>query len=130
MLTDFDPDGDEIAASFARSLRDDFNIKNIHAVKVALTTEDVQAYDLPSDMDAKVSSPNYQKFLNRYGATKVVELDAAPVKLLQSKLREAIESVIDVTEFNAQVEQEVQDSAHIQAHRQIVFEAINGRAAT
>ena len=128
MLTDFDPDGDEIAASFARSLRDDFNIKNIHAVKVALTTEDVQAYDLPSDMDAKVSSPNYQKFLNRYGATKVVELDAAPVKLLQSKLREAIESVIDVAEFNAQVEQEAQDSAHIQAHRQVVFEAINGAA--
>ena len=95
-----------------------------------MTSEDVQAYDLPSDMDAKVSSPNYQKFLNRYGATKVVELDAAPVKLLQSKLREAIESVIDVAEFNAQVEQEVQDSAHIQAHRQIVFDAINGRAAT
>jgi hypothetical protein len=30
-----------------------------------------------------------------------VELDAAPVKLLQSKLREAIESVIDVAEFNS-----------------------------
>lgn len=130
MLTDFDPDGDEIAASFARSLRDDFNIKNIHAVKVALTAEDVQAHDLPSDMDAKVSSPNYQKFLKKYGSTKVVELDAAPVKLLQSKLREAIESVIDVAEFNAQVEQEVQDSAHIEAYRRVVFEAINGRAAT
>lgn len=130
MLTDFDPDGDEIAASFARSLRDDFNIQSIHAVKVALTTEDVQAYDLPSDMDAKVSSPNYQKFLKKYGSTKVVELDAAPVKLLQSKLREAIKSVIDVAEFNAQIEQEAQDSAHIQAHRQIVFEAINGRAAS
>jgi hypothetical protein len=130
MLTDFDPDGDEIAASFARSLRDDFNIQNIHPVKVALTAEDVQNYDLPSDMDAKVSSPNYQKFLKKYGSTKVVELDAAPVKLLQSKLRQAIESVIDVPEFNAQVEQEVQDSAHIQAHRQIVFEAINGRTAT
>lgn len=130
MLTDFDPDGDEIAASFARSLRDDFNIQSIHAVKVALTTEDVQAYDLPSDMDAKVSSPNYQKFLKKYGSTKVVELDAAPVKLLQAKLREAIETVIDVVEFNAQVEQEAQDSAHIQAHRQVVFEAINGRAAT
>ena len=127
MLTDFDPDGDEIAASFARSLRDDFNIQYIHAVKVALTTEDVQAYDLPSDMDAKVSSPNYQKFLKKYGSTKVVELDAAPVRLLQSKLREAIESVIDVAEFNAQVAQEAQDSAHIKAHRQIVFEAINGR---
>jgi hypothetical protein len=130
MLTDFDPDGDEIAASFARSLRDDFNIQSIHAVKVALTAEDVQAYDLPSDMDAKVSSPNYQKFLKKYRSTKVVELDAAPVKLLQSKLREAIESVIDVAEFNAQVEQEAQDSAHIEAHRRVVFEAINGRAAT
>jgi hypothetical protein len=127
MLTDFDPDGDEIAASFARSLRDDFQIQHIHAAKVALTAEDVQAHDLPSDMDAKVSSPNYQKFLKRYGATKVVELDAAPVKLLQSKLREAIESVIDVAEFNSQLEQEAQDSAHIEAHRQVVFEAINGR---
>lgn len=130
MLTDFDPDGDEIAASFARSLRDDFSIQNIHAVKVALTAEDVAAYDLPSDMDAKVTSPNYQKFLKKYRSAKVVELDAAPVKLLQSKLRDAIESVIDVAEFNAQVEQETQDSAHIQAHRQVVFEAINGRAAT
>ena len=130
MLTDFDPDGDEIAASFARSLRDDFQIQYIHAVKVALTAEDIQAHDLPSDMDAKVSSPNYQKFLKRYGATKVVELDAAPVKLLQSKLREAIESVVDVVEFNAQVEQGIQDSAHIEAHRQVVFEAINGRPAS
>ena len=129
MLTDFDPDGEEIAASFARSLRDDFGIQNIHAVKVALTAEDVQAYDLPSDMDAKVSSPNCQKFLKKYGSTKVVELDAAPVTLLQDKLREAIESVIDVAEFNAQVEQEAQDAAHIQAHRQVVFEAINGNAA-
>ena len=127
MLTDFDPDGDEIAASFARSLRDDFGIAGIHAVKVALTAEDVASYDLPSDMDAKVSSPNYQKFLRKYGSTKVVELDAAPVRLLQSKLRDAIESVIDVAEFNAQVAQEAQDSAHIKAHRQIVFEAINGR---
>jgi hypothetical protein len=127
MLTDFDPDGDEIAASFARSLRDDFNIKNIHAVKVALTTQDVQAYDLPSDMDAKVSSPNYQKFLKKYGRTKVVELDAAPVKLLQSKLREAIESVIDVVEFNAQLQLEQDDAANIEAHRQVVMDAIRGQ---
>jgi ParB-like nuclease domain len=126
MLTDFDPDGDEIAASFARSLRDDFGIANIHPVKVALTSEDVANHDLPSDMDAKVSSPNYQKFLKRYGATKVVELDACPVKLLQSKLRDAIHSVIDVDEFNAQRKNEEQDAAHIEAHRQVVFDAIGG----
>jgi hypothetical protein len=125
MLTDFDPDGEEIAASFARSLRDDFGIKNIHAIKVALTAEDVRSYDLPSDMDAKVSSPNYEKFIAKYG-TKVVELDAAPVKLLQAKLRESIESVIDVAEFNAQIELEQQDAATIEAHRQVVSNAIRG----
>lgn len=125
MLTDFDPDGEEIAAAFARSLRDDFHIQAIHAVKVALTAEDVAKYDLPSDMDAKESSPNYQKFVDKYGS-KVVELDAAPVKLLQSKLREAIESVIDMVEFNAQAELEAQDAATVEAHRQVVFEAIKG----
>lgn len=128
MLTDFDPDGDEIAASFARSMRDDFGIaiNKIRPVKVALTAEQVAEYNLPSDMLAKITSPNYKKFLQRYRSTKVAELDAAPVTLLQTKLKEVIESVIDVAEFNAQVEMEKQDSAHIEAYRQVVLEAING----
>lgn len=125
MLTDFDPDGEEIATSFARSLRDDFGMRNIHAIKVALTADDVRDNDLPSDMDAKVSSPNYKKFVAKHGV-KVVELDAAPVKMLQAGLRRAIESVIDVDEYNAQIELERTDSAHVEAHRQVVFEAIKG----
>lgn len=125
MMTDFDPDGEEIAASFARSLRDDFGLTSIHAVKVALTAEDVKNHDLPSDMDAKQSSPNYEKFVVNHGV-KVVELDAAPVKLLQSKLREAIESVIDIDEFNAQIALEAEDAAHIEAHRRVVLDAIGG----
>lgn len=128
MLTDFDPDGEQIAASFARSMRDDFGVRQIHAVKVALNAEDVSNHNLPSDMDAKPSSPNYQKFLAKHHTTKAVELDAAPVTLLQSKLREAIHGVMDVQEFNAQVEHEKQDAAHVEAHRQVVFEAINGAA--
>lgn len=123
MLTDFDPDGEEIAASFARSLRDDFGIQNMHPVKVALTADDVKKNDLPSDMDAKVTSPNYEKFIAKHGV-KVVELDACPVKLLQSALREAIHSVLDIAEFNAQLEIEKQDAAYVEAHRQIVFDAI------
>ena len=126
MLTDFDPDGDQIAASFASSMRDDFDLEDIHPVKVALTVEDVARYDLPSDMDAKPSSPNYAKFLKRYGATKAVELDAAPVKLLQEKLRNEIEAIIDVSEFNAQIDLEKHDAAHIEARRQLVFDAMRG----
>lgn len=58
------------------------------------------------------------------GATKVVELDAAPVKLLQSKLREAIRSVIDIVEYNAQIELEESDASNVEAHRRVVFDAI------
>lgn len=125
MLTDFDPDGEEIAKSFARSLRDDFGMRDIHPIKVALTADDVRDYNLPSDMDAKPSSPNYKKFVAKHGV-KVAELDAAPVKLLQDSLRRAIESVIDVAEYNAQIELERQDSAHVEAHRRVVFDAIRG----
>lgn len=129
-LTDFDSDGEQIASSFARSMRDDFGIEDedIHRIKVALTADDVKNYDLPSDMDAKESSPNYEKFIAKYG-TKVVELDAAPVTLLQSKLREAIHSVIDIAEFNAQVELEQQDEANVTAFRKVAMEAINGGRA-
>ena len=129
MLTDFDPDGDEIAESFARSLRDDFNITNIRPIKVGLTAQDVADNQFPSDMDAKISSPHYKKFIQKHGGTKVVELDAAPVNFLQSKLRQAIESVIDVNEFNTQIELEQQDAAQIFAYRQVGIEAIQGALA-
>jgi len=33
IVSDFDPDGEEIAQSFARSLRDDFSISTIKPVK-------------------------------------------------------------------------------------------------
>jgi 5S rRNA maturation endonuclease (ribonuclease M5) len=129
-LTDFDPDGEVIASSFARSMRDDFYIaeRNITGIKVALNADDVRENDFPSDMEAKKSSPNYQEFIKKYG-TKVVELDACPVDFLQSKTKEAILSVIDVDEFNAQIEMEKQDAANVEAHRRVVFDAMNGRAA-
>lgn len=125
LLTDFDPDGEQIAESLVRSLRDDFGISNIHPVKVALTNDDVQKYDLPSDMDAKPESPNYKKFVDKYG-TKAVELDAAPVELLQEKLREAIKSVIDIDEFNEQLELEEADAVELEARRDLTIELIKG----
>ena len=125
-LTDFDPDGDEIAESFCRSMRDDFGIANIQSFKVALTWEDVEKYDLPSDMDAKKTSVNYKKFFARYNSNRAVELDAAPVELLQEKLREAIESVLDMGEFNAQIKIEEQDAIELKARRTVILETLSG----
>ncbi len=55
IATDFDPDGEEIAASFARSMRDDFGIEDVAPIKVALTAEQVQRFNLPPVMQAMVS---------------------------------------------------------------------------
>jgi ParB-like nuclease domain len=127
-LTDFDPDGDEIARSTARSLRDDFGLKDseIHAEKVALTLDDIEENELPSDMEAKTTSPNYKKFFQSYKTGRVVELDAAPVELLQEKLRDAIEQHMDVDEFNRQIEIMQDDNRHIIARRQIVLKSMGG----
>lgn len=125
ILTDFDPDGEQIAESFARSLRDDFGLLSIVPVKVALTVEDVKNYSLPSDMDAKPSSPNYKKFTSKYGI-KAVELDAAPVSLLKEKLREAIRSYLDMDEYNSQISLEEDDAVKIEANRQVLIDSIVG----
>ena len=123
ILSDFDPDGEEIAASFPRSLRDDFGLLNVKAHKVALSGADVREHGLPSDLEAKPSSPNYKKFLARHGV-HVAELDAAPVNLLQGKLRDAIESCLNMDLFRAEVAKEKGDAAFIAAKKKTVMKAM------
>lgn len=123
ILSDFDPDGEEIAASFPRSLRDDFGLSDVIAHKVAISGADVKKHKLPSDMEAKKLSPNYEKFVARHGI-HVAELDAAPVALLQRKLRSAIESSLDMELFRAELAKEKEDYAFIAATKQMVVKAI------
>src|SRR5262249_5543179 len=47
ILSDFDPEGEDIAHSFARSMRDDFCINEVVAMKVCLTYEQVKERNLP-----------------------------------------------------------------------------------
>jgi len=123
ILSDFDPDGEEIAASFPRSLRDDFGLSDVIAHKVAISGADVREHKLPSDMEAKVLSPNFKKFVGKHGV-HVAELDAAPVALLQGKLRDAIESCLDMDLFRAELVKEKEDYAFIAATKQAVVKAM------
>lgn len=125
ILSDFDPDGEMIASSIARSLRDDFGVSELsmRAIKVGLTHEDVLTNDFPSDLEAKPSSPNYAAFVAKYGE-RVVELDAAPVTWIQEKLRDAIEAQIDMEEFLAQEQLEEKDSVVIEAQRKLLLQTL------
>lgn len=119
MLSDFDPDGEEIAQSFARSMRDDFGVSSLVPVKVALTADHVEVYDLPPNMLAKASSSNHAKFVAAHG-THAYELEALPPETLQDILRGAIDRVIDTEAFNAELNAERSDAANLESWRRTV----------
>ena len=127
IVSDFDPDGEQIAQSLVYSLRRDFAIKGINPIKVALTKEQTQTFDLPPGMKAKKSSTNYEKFNALYG-DDVYELEALAPNDLQAILRETIESVLDVDAYNAEVDQEKKDAAFLENTRRRGLAAMGNQA--
>jgi hypothetical protein len=120
-LGDFDPEGEDIAHSFARSLRDDFHVANVEAVKVALTSEQVEELELPPRMKAKETSSRYDSFVEQHG-DDVFELEAVAPDELQRILRESIDSVLDIEAFNREVDAEKRDAAKLDSIRKALQE--------
>ena len=129
-VSDFDPDGEEIAHSFARSMRDDFDIDDIVPIKVALTAQQVKEFNLPPTMKAKKGKKDHYAgiaaaFVNEHG-DDVFELEALQPELLQKLLTDAIDSVIDIDTFNAELSQEREDALLLDATRRRIKVAITG----
>lgn len=123
VLSDFDPEGEDIAHSFARSMRDDFGVRTVQAVKVALTADQVEEMQLPPQMKAKAGSSRRKRFTKKYG-DDVFELEAVPALELQRLLREAIDAVLDPVAFNAELDAEKKDAANLAALRAAVGEVL------
>jgi len=123
IVSDFDPDGEEIAHSFARSMRDDFHIRNIHPLKVALSAGQVAEYRLPPMMQAKVSSSNHAKFTAKHG-NNVFELEALPPRDLQGILARTIDAIIDIDMFNRELDAERSDAVELDRWRRRVHQAL------
>jgi hypothetical protein len=125
ILTDFDPDGEGIAESFARSMRDDFGIlaDEMQAIKVGLTAEQVKRFRLPRSMKAKESSSRFRAFHEKHGAD-AWELEALPPETLADELRRAIESVLDLEALEHEREQEAGDARFLEATRKAAIAAI------
>jgi hypothetical protein len=115
-LSDFDPDGEEISNSFARTIRDDYGIRDIIPIKVALTGEQVRELALPPKLKAKETSSNYDRFVNEHG-DHAYELEAVDPETLERILTEAVDSVIDIDLFNAEIDRDQEDAAKLDAIR-------------
>ncbi len=125
LLSDFDPDGEEIAHSFARSLRDDFGVEStkIRAIKACLTGDQVDELGLQPIMTAKETSSNYNRFTDEHGHD-VYELEAVRPFELQRILDDVIDSVMDLETFNQEKDTEESDAAFLEGKKTAVFELL------
>ncbi len=125
IMGDHDPDGDEICHSFARSIRDDFGV-DVIAHKILLTADQVKEWKLPpNQLEAKKSSSNYKKFIVKFGSDKVYELEAVDPIDMQKAISDAIESVIDIHRFNAELDAEKQDAAILSARKSTIVDEMD-----
>lgn len=124
MLSDFDPEGEDIAQGFARSMRDDFGVEKVVAIKVALTQIQVEEMRLPTKLVAKKGSSRRAKFVEKHGEA-VHELEAVPPIRLQKILRRVIDSVLDVDAFNAEIESEKRDAVKLDAYRRAAHQVLS-----
>jgi hypothetical protein len=126
ILGDFDPDGEAIVNAFCKSMRDDFDIpmSKLEPRWVCLNHTQVRELELPPAMEAKTTSKNFEKFVDKYGSTDTYELEAVPPVETQGILRSAVLEVLDRKAFDAEVEQEEEDAAELEVIRKRMLTAI------
>lgn len=124
VLSDCDPEGDSIPETFARSMRDDFGIRAVSAIKVALTRQQAADMGLPRNAEAKRGSSRRKGYVERHGDDAVFELEAVPIPRLQGLLRDAICSVLDLGAYTREVEAERHDAGRLAALRGVVQRAL------
>lgn len=124
LLTDFDPEGEDIARNFAQSLRDDFGIFDVTGIKVALTKDQIEELSLPPNFRAKEGSSRRKGFVAKHGEN-VYELEAIPPERMQDYLRDAIEQVLDLGAYADEMRREEEDAAALEARRRLILRTLS-----
>ena len=115
---DLDPSGWEMLPAMLETLQNEMALENlVEGKRCALTLEQVGAYNLPRNPDAlKPTDTRAKKYMDRFG-NLAVELDALPPATLESLVRGAIESNLDLSKFEAEQQREAQERARLAAIR-------------
>ena len=129
ILSDCDPAGDMIAETTVHSLRDEFGIPDVQAIRVAFTHAQADEFGLSANpgLICKESSVT-PKFIRAHGRNDCYELEAVSPQVLQSMLDEAIRANINIDLYNAEVKLQDEDNAAIEIRRQVVRQAISDGA--
>lgn len=118
VVSDFDPEGEDIPGSFGVSLRDDFHVapEQLRIVKAALTADQVRSMNLHEGQLSKESSSRYQRFVAAHG-DRAWELESLSADQLREIVEGTIRSVLDLEAFEAEVERERQEQMELDDKR-------------
>jgi hypothetical protein len=129
ILSDLDPEGEQILQSSGRTLRDDFGIWPVDIIKAGITKGQIERYHLPPMNFAKESSSNLAWFLERNGGDATTyELEALDPKNMLDDLDETIRCVVDLDLFNREVARERDEAAYLDAARKTAASALKDLA--
>ena len=113
---DFDPSGEDMVRSLGERLAS-FGCEP-ELVKCALTMTDVTRYNLPSDF-TKPTDTRRTAFVKKYGDV-AVELDALPIDVLRTRLRDEVEARMDLDALSGVRDMEMRERRQLEK----VLEAI------
>jgi len=103
---DLDPSGVQMLEATKQTLEDEMKLWGVEYHRVALTPDQVAAFNLPNDPSAvKTTDKRYKSYARRFGDI-AVELDALHPKTLRELAVEAIERQFDMELFRVQLEVE------------------------
>lgn len=103
IVSDYDPEGFELADDAVRSLRDLHGV-NVEAIRVGITEQQIAVFNLGSN-PAKETSKQFAKFRKRTGGAATYEVESMEPGELQKALEEAIQAVFDMDLYNAERDQ-------------------------
>ena len=111
---DFDPSGVDMSDSLLKRLNEQAERLNYPIpaiVRCALNGDDIQRYNLPPDF-AKTTDTRTKKFKEKHGDI-AVELDAMPINVLRSRLKNAVEANMDMDALKETKADETRDQEYL-----------------
>lgn len=97
-VSDLDPEGVDMPSAVKKYLMEDFSV-DAQVVRAAVTTEQVARFNLPPDIDVKLTSSRANGFIEKYG-DQCWELDSMPTETLINEVSENVKAFLDIDAFN------------------------------
>lgn len=124
IISDYDPEGFDLADDAVRSLRDLWNLP-VDYHRVGVNREQIESLGLASDFNpAKIKSTRLKSFIKRTGGRATWEVEALPPDYLRQELENAILANMDRELFEATTRRAEQAASEIKEFRRQVIESI------